>query len=278
MTARGPVALALIAGLALIAAPKAFAACGEVVTVAAHAGTTMRYGFAPAETAPKAALVLLAGGGGHIDLDAEGCPKLLRGNSLIRMARMFRGMGFATALVDAPSDHFGEDGLAGFRSAPAHAEDLGKVIAGVRARTRLPVWLVGTSRGTISAVNAASRLKGDAAPDGVVLTSALMYGNQGNKYWVRDSVFDFDLKTVTLPLLLVGHEEDGCFRSPPGQMPRLFDRLGSTRKQMVRMTGGPGSRAGSGPEACAGRSPHGFIKQERELAEGMARFIAGGRF
>ncbi len=47
-----------------------------------------------------------------------------------------------------------------------HAEDIGKVIADVRERTKLPVWLVGTSRGAISAANAASRLTGPPRPTG----------------------------------------------------------------------------------------------------------------
>ena len=59
----------------------------------------------------------------------------------------------ATALVDAPSDYPGEEGLGGFRLAPAHAEDLGKLIEDVRARVKAPVWLAGHSRGTVSVAN-----------------------------------------------------------------------------------------------------------------------------
>jgi len=81
--------------------------------------------------------------------------------------------------IPTHSGNTGEDGLAGFRTAPEHADDLGKVIADVRARTKAPVWLVGTSRGAISAANAASRLSGPPAPDGLVLISALMSGGRG---------------------------------------------------------------------------------------------------
>jgi hypothetical protein len=42
----------------------------------------------------------------------------------------------------------------------------------LRMRTQGAVWLVGTSRGSISALNAAARLSGPSAPDGIVLTSA----------------------------------------------------------------------------------------------------------
>ena len=142
------------------AAPQADG-CGEVVTIETHGRTTTRYALAHPQGAPaqggRIALVLLVGGGGHLDLDDKGCPRALTGNSLVRSLPHFHGAGFVTALVDAPSDHPGEDGLAGLRITTQHADDLGKVIADVRTRTNAPAWLVGTSRGTISAVNAAAR-------------------------------------------------------------------------------------------------------------------------
>jgi hypothetical protein len=61
--------------------------CGEVVTIQTHDRTTTRYVFSR-PTAPTAgepiAVVLLPGGGGHLDLDANGCPRALNGNSLVR--------------------------------------------------------------------------------------------------------------------------------------------------------------------------------------------------
>jgi hypothetical protein len=261
---------------AALAAP-----CGEVVTIATHDGTTTRYAFgAPQGGAkPAAVLVLLAGGGGVVNLDDAGCVRDLTGNSLVRMAPVFRELGFATAVVDAPSDHNkDEDGLRGFRSDPKHADDLGRITAQLRARTGAPVWIAGTSRGAISAVNAASRLKGAAAPDGVVVTSVVMVGSKGNKYWVRDTVFDHDLGAITLPTLIVGHALDKCLRSPPDDMERLAGKLNSARKQVATVTGGPGWKGDWSLKACAGRAPHGFNKQDREVAEGIARFLKGGRY
>src|SRR5262245_2354159 len=114
--------------------------CGEVITVETHKKTTTRYALAlPAAAANSVggiALVLLVGGDGHLGLDDKGCARALSGNALVRSLSLFLGAGFATALVDAPSDHPGEDGLAGFRAEPAHAEDLGKIITDVRKRTR----------------------------------------------------------------------------------------------------------------------------------------------
>ena len=255
--------------------------CGPVTSIATHGGTTTRYAFHPPAAAPGApiALVLLPGGGGHLDLDEAGCPRALKGNSLVRSAPIFQELGFHTALVDAPSDMPGEDGLAGFRLTADHAEDLGRIVAYVRARSgAAAVWLIGTSRGSISAANAAARLAGAAAPDGVVLTSALMFGQSGaRKAYVSQTVFDVPLEAIKMPLLVVGHADDTCVRSPAKLMKGIAERAASARKQVVAVTGGPGS-TGGGLAACEGKAPHGFIEQEAEVAAGIARFIRGGRY
>jgi hypothetical protein len=182
-------------------------------------------------------------------------------------------------LVDAPSDHPGEDGLAGFRITTQHAEDVGKVIADVRARTNMPVWLVGTSRGSISAVNTAARLAGPSGPDGLVLTSALMSGfSGGRKPWVAQTVFDLPLETIRLPILVVGHVADKCIRSPPALMTDITARTNSAREQIITVSGGPGRSGAPDIDACEGRAPHGFVDQEAEVAAGMARFIQGGNW
>ena len=252
-------------------------ACGDVVIVQTHAGSTTRYALTVPQGA-KGALLLLPGGNGHADLDARGCAQKLKGNSLIRSQELFQREGFATALVDAPSDYSGAEGLGGFRATPAHAEDLAKVIADLRKRVPGPVWLAGTSRGAISAANAAGRLKGPDAPDGAVLTSPVTVGTLGGRLaWTAQTALDAPLESIAIPLLLVGHEADTCLRSPPGGMAAIAKRTKSPRLQVVTVTGGPGSRQ-SGLAACEGRSPHAFIEQEPEVAAGIARFVRGGNY
>lgn len=246
------------------------------MSLATHDRTTTRYSTVAAEEG-QISLVLLVGGGGHLNFDANGCPCALRGNSLVRSLPHFHSAGFATALVDAPSDHPGEDGLKGFRLSSKHATDLGIVIADVRQRNKGPVWLVGTSRGTISAVNAAVRLTGSASADGLVLTSAVTSGGKGGKRpWAVQTVFDVRLETIRMPVQVIGHAADDCPRTPPRLMNRITARTNGAREQVVTVTGGPGSKH-TGLEACQSRTPHGFIDQEAVVASGIARFIRGGR-
>jgi hypothetical protein len=258
-------------------------ACGEVVTIQTHGRTTTAVSIAvPPASAPqegRMALVLLPGGPGYAALDAQGCATKLKGNSLVRSRDLFHRAGFVTALVDAPSDHRGEDGLGGFRISTQHAEDVGKVIAHLRERTKLPVWLVGTSRGSISAVNAASRLTGPAAPDGLVLTSPVTSGRVGGrKAWVAQTVFSAKLDAIRVPLLVVAHAADTCIRTPPGLAASIVAKTSGAREQAVIVKGGAGPGKGVSVEACEGRSPHGFIGQEADVAAGIARFIRGGSY
>jgi hypothetical protein len=257
-------------------------ACGEVVRLPTHDRTTTSYSLVPpsSKNQERISLVLLVGGGGHLNLDAGGCPRALRGNSLVRSLLHFHAAGFATALVDAPSDHPGEDGLKGFRLTAKHADDLGKVIADVRRRNGGLVWLVGTSRGTISAVNAAVRLKGAEAADGLVLTSPITSGGKGvRRPWAAQTVFDVRLTAIQMPVLVVGHAADTCIRTPATLNGRVTARTNGVREQVVTVTGGPGRRGG-GPsvEACQGRTPHGFLGQEAEVATGIARFVRGATY
>lgn len=270
----------LVLAGALLSAGAAAKPCGAVVTLPAHGAAQLQYVLAePPSGAVRGALVLLAGGGGVLDLDDQGCPRLLTGNSLVRSAPLFRTAGWATALVDAPSTHRQEDGLAAFRASAEHADDLGRVISDLRLRGHQRVWVVGTSRGSISAANAAARLRGAGAPDGMVLTSLLTAGTQGGrKPWTAQTVFDLPLEAISIPALLVGHALDRCLRSPADAMPRVDARIRSARRQMVVVTGGAGREVPAGLDACEGRSPHGFHGQEAEVAAGIVRFLDGGRY
>lgn len=253
--------------------------CGAVVSLSGHGGDTFRYSLAGVSQEARAVVVLLPGGHGFLKLNNRGCPRKLKGNSLVRSQSLFHGNAVATALVDAPSGFQQKEGLGGYRIEPGHAEDLGKVIVDVRRRTGLPVWLVGTSRGSISAANAATRLSGAEAPDGLVLTSPLTSGNAGaRKPWVAHSVFSLDLDRIALPVLVVVHEADKCVRTPPNLGARVLRKTNSSREQLVIIAGGAVAGGDNNVRACKGRSPHGFLGQEAEVADGISRFISGGKF
>lgn len=265
----------LLLALALALPLAAQAACGEVRSIDAEAGR-LRYTLSLPDGGASAVLMLLVGGGGWLDLDDAGCPRRLRGNTLVRSLPAFHAEGLATALVDAPEGWTGDDGLAGERITGRHARDLGRVVADLRRRTGLAVWVVGTSRGSLSAANAAARLDGTQAPDGLVLSSVVSVSTPSQrKPWAVQTVFDLPLAQVRASVLLIGQSEDRCVASPPEALPRIAAGfVAAARLEAVVVTGGPG-RPAPGVDACEGRSPHGYLQQEAEVAAGIARFVRG---
>jgi pimeloyl-ACP methyl ester carboxylesterase len=276
------VAAVLLSSLLPLHAQPHAKTCGELVTLRTHAATTTRYAIERPNSVrkqPPIALVLFSGGGGHIDLGDDGCPRRQTGNFLVRSRALFRELEFTAVPIGAPSDHHGEEGLETFRTSRRHAEDLGKAIVDLRKRLGQAVWLVGTSRGTISAANAAARLTGTAAPDGLVLTSAVTSAARRarERPWAMQTVFDLPLKSIRMPVLVVGHASDRCPRTPPSLMKRIIAQTNALREQAVTVAGG--SEGGlRGLEACGPRTPHGFFGQEAEVVAGIARFVRGGSY
>jgi hypothetical protein len=125
---------------------------------------------APAK--PTAVALLFPGGDGALGLSDRGIAKGAD-NFMVRTRARFAAAGIVAVVVDAPSDH--ADGIDGFRTSAEHAQDIAKLVAWARARWKQPVWLVGTSRGTISAADAASR---GVEIDGLVLTSTITAGDK----------------------------------------------------------------------------------------------------
>ena len=253
------------------------ASCGEVVRLETRGAETIAYGYGLADGAsPRAALVLLAGGSGFLNLDSDGYARKLTGNTLVRNQKLLRLSGLVTAVVDAPSDWQGKDGLGGFREEEDHAKDLSLVIEDLRKRTKLPVYVIGSSRGTISAVNAAARLVGQNAPDGAMLMSPVTSGRDGAfKAWVADTVFDLELHTITKPLSVVVHVDDKCPRTPPELGAKVVKKATATRATLLTVKGGPeNSTSTRGLKACAGKAPHGFVGQDEDVVRIISEFVA----
>jgi predicted alpha/beta-hydrolase family hydrolase len=242
----------LIAGIA--------GAADDVRTVPARPGVTQSFILVRPAERPVAAVVLFAGGNGALRL---GSGRLaLGGNFLVRNRARFAERGLLVAVVDAPSDHADLDG---FRTSAAHADDVRAVLAALRAEAAVPVWLVGTSMGTVSAANAAARLT-TGGPDGLVLTSTVT--RQGRER--QESVGDVRLKDIRVPTLLVHHRRDACPGTPYADTVGLMRDLRSTpRRELLTFDGGDAPQ--SGP--CEARAAHGYVGLDAEVVEAIARWI-----
>ncbi len=247
----------------LISAAMLAPAAAEVATLAPRPNIALRVLILPAAGTPVATAVLLAGGHGRLGIGEDGRIADLGNNFVIRNRQTFAAQGLAVIVMDAPSDR--PQGL-GTRTDAAHTTDLGAVVAYARQRFRMPVWLVGTSRGTISAVNAAARLSGATRPDGIVLTSSIT--RPGGKETA--TVYSLPIERVSGPVLVAAHEEDICQATPPADVPQLLARLARAAPKVVRTYRG-GAPARSDP--CRPRSPHGFFGLDERVVGDIAAFI-----
>ena len=87
-------------------------------------------------------------------------------NFLVRTRKDFARHGLMVAVVDVPSDQNWKRGINQstkrkeiFRMNNEHAQDIKAVAAYLKNEVNIPVWLVGTSWGTVSATNGATRIK-----------------------------------------------------------------------------------------------------------------------
>jgi hypothetical protein len=221
---------------------------------------------------PKATVVLFAGDHGGLQIAAG--PRFTWGaggladNFLMRSRQLFVEHDLAVAIVDAPSDRQGFPFrfLSGFRQTPAHAADIKAVIAWLREHVEAPVWLIGTSMGTLSVGYLATQLTGRDGPDGIVLTSTIL----AKSGWGGDRpVPAMELQTLRIPVLVVHHEGDGCWICSFRDMPALMHKLDAVPvKELIAVTGGVSSG-----DPCQAFAYHGYNGIEREVVARIAGWI-----
>jgi pimeloyl-ACP methyl ester carboxylesterase len=266
-------ALVAFAGIVVLFSPPAMAA-DAVVDLATRPDVTERYLAVTPLKPPKAAVILFPGGQGVLNIpDKPGPTWAQNGNFLVRARGLFRDHGLFVAVLDAPSDRKGSRGLGEFRIAPELAEDIAAVIADVRRRSgNVPVWLVGTSRGTISAANGASRLTPPRGADGLVLTSTATVHGGGLRPAPGqfESVYEVDLAAIRLPTLIVSHRNDSCVGSPPGDGIALQRKLtAAPRTEIVFIDGGDPPRS----EPCEALAAHGYLGVEAKAVDAIVNWI-----
>lgn len=212
---------------------------------------------------PKAAVILIPGGHGGLQVSPGGAIKWGEGNFLVRTRQLFAEQGLRVVVVDAPSDRQGSPFLAGFRQMPEHAADIRAVIAWLREQAKIPVWLVGTSRGTQSAAYVALELADAGGPDGLVLSSTILTDSKGR------AVPAMPLARLHIPVLVVQHEQDGCAHCSFSEVPALMDQLsGAPRKQLLSFSGGVNRG-----DPCEPFAYHGFNGLERDVVGQTAAWI-----
>jgi hypothetical protein len=252
--------------LFLLGACAAAASAQEIVTVTPRPGVTQSFFVATmGEVKPEGVALLYVGAGGRIGLRMEeGQLKFGQNNFLPRARREFIRNGILPVVLDTPSDHPNEMSDQ-FRMSDAHVTDARAVIAEVKKRyPDLPVFIVGTSRGTLSAAYIGVAVAGDV--NGVVLTSS--YFQTGGKR-PRPMLSGFEWHKIRSRLLFVHHADDGCAQTSYREAQRA-----AREYPLITVHGGKPPE--SGP--CEPFSQHGFLGKEAETVDVIAAWMLGKPF
>jgi hypothetical protein len=250
-----------------VASPAASAADAEAVTI----DTTFTVKTPPVRLdrparEARASVVLMTGGNGLLDLDATGAITNSTGNFLIRSANLFLRHGLNVMMADTAPAH--PDGVnQTHRLSAAHAAELQGFINASLNRWGKPVYVVGTSNGSISAVTAAGFQPALTGLTGVVLTSPVTQLSTTNQ-----PTFNLYASRITIPALVVWHQDDHCAASSPSGAASLFAIIPSTRKASLTFEGGHSVAT----DPCGAFSEHGYAGIEREVVEEIAELIRRG--
>lgn len=252
----------LIVLTSTLLATLAHAQTPQIVDLNSRPGVTQRILVLNPAAEPKAVAILFTGGPGLLRLNPNGELGAGKGNFLIRARQQWVEQGFQVILIDAPSDRQNEPFLNGFRQTPEHVADIKAVIAWSHQQSRLPVWLVGTSRGTQSAAWAATNLPRAEGPDGLALTSSILNDPKSR------SLPAMALDTLTIPVLMVHHRNDACKICAPSALPEVMDKLKTSRKELLLIEGGQ-----SVGDPCEAQAYHGYNGIEAEVVGKIAQWI-----
>lgn len=212
------------------------------------------------EAAPNAwaTVLLFPGGVGGFGKLEQNRPS--SNNFLVRSAGEFREQGLNVAIFGrangqelAPQDRMGAE----------HLQDIRQVLQAVRAHSSLPVWLVGTSRGTTSVAAAASRMP-DAGLAGVVLTSSIVAPAEPG------ALPSLDLAAIRVPVLLVQHARDACPLCTPSAMPGVLARFTQAPVKQLQLVDGGAHPTGG---VCHALHWHGFIGMEHMAVQRITQWM-----
>jgi pimeloyl-ACP methyl ester carboxylesterase len=235
-------------------------AADRLMDVASRPGVKIGYWMMERPDA-KATLLLIPGGGGGNGL-RDGAPHSL--NFLVRSRDFFAGAGYNVALLGKPTDRPELD--AQYRSGDDHITDVRAVVAKLSADYGKPVWIVGTSLGSISAAATAVGMDPSKLA-GIVLSSSVTRSSTATMY----SVPMLSLSEIRVPVLVMHHTRDRCPVCEPGQAWRIEKALTQAPvKKLLLVDGGGGA---TGP-ACEALNYHGFIGMEGDAARAITDWIA----
>jgi pimeloyl-ACP methyl ester carboxylesterase len=234
------------------------AAEGSLIKVPTRPDVKTTLFWEPKEGA-KATVFLFPGGGGGFGKVEDG--KATSNNFLVRTAPYFLAQGFNVAIFGRPGDS--DDLDYADRISETHLTDVRGVLDAVKSKSVAPIWIVGTSRGTVSATAMAINVR-DPSVVGLVLTSSVV------NYKKVGAVPRQNLEAINLPVLVLHHSKDACVHCQPHEVPAILRGLKNAPvKKEIVVSGGENPSG----DPCAGQHWHGFVGMEKEAVSLITDWI-----
>ena len=222
---------------------------------------------------PTGAVMLLPGGHGNINLDAQARIGWGEDDFLLRTRMRYANGGLLAIVPDVAADHKPPASLAGFRTSPMQADDL-RALAD-RLRGMAPkVWMVAYDSGVTSALNAAARGKADTIA-GLVLISPMLEEPEPTSSMLIDGA---KLALANMPVLLISHESDSCSRPAVDRIKNAAAALKAPNFQSITIRGGSEQYAVSDPfeyseDSCNIRAHHALAGREAVVSRNVIDWI-----
>ena len=209
---------------------------------------------------PRATLVMLPGGTGDVGVQRDS--NVRHGdNFVVRTRADWVARGYAVLIPDTVNG----TNLRGKRSSPEYARLVDELVAYAHGQTDAPVFLLGTSQGTIAAVNGAAHAM-PGTISGVILTETVSVRGRLSS----ETVFDADPQAVRVPALVVANRDDTCDVAPPSMTPQVAAAMNHSPDVEVRMVSGGVQQS---RQACGSLSPHGYAGIEEQVVDAIIRWL-----
>jgi hypothetical protein len=231
---------------------------GVVEDLPLQGGGFQRVLYTAARRETKGIVVMFPGGTGEIDIEKSGHVKNAK-NFVVRSDDLWRDRGYGVVLVDA-LDH---QSMRGQRSGAAYAEVTKKIIEFAHAQANVPVWVLGTSQGSIAAMNAASHAGGTPLAGLILTESVSILGGS------HETVFDAHPDGVRVPSLVVANVDDRCKVAPPSMAQSIAQSIRHAPTTVLTVSGGTQRTQ----DDCGSLTPHGYYGIEENVVDGIVDWM-----
>jgi hypothetical protein len=242
--------IVLFFSVALFDSKPLSAQSGTVHDVSFSGGGKIRVLFATVQS-PRGVIVMLPGGAGDIGIETDGNLAHAK-NFVVRSQDLWLAHRYAVLIPDA----IGGQNMRGLRSSPEFAQAVQDLVHFAHAQASgAPIFLLGTSQGSIAAMNGAAHISRRELA-GVVLTESVSRQSKSG-----ETVFDASPNRVTVPALIVANRTSACRVAPAEDAPKIAAAMTNAHEVKVLYVEGGVTRS----RDCGSLSPHGYLGIENTV-------------